>query len=55
MRRIAWTEQQDAEFCTRTNNYNEQFESLQLEKYVLAKEKGSLEQQLKITTTELVV
>lgn len=55
MRRISRIEQQVAEFRTEADNQKEKFESLQLEKDVLTEEKGSLEQQLNITTAKLVV
>lgn len=55
MRRMAWIEQHVIELSTKSDNWKEQFESLQLEKDVLAGEKETLEQQLWVTIAELAM
>lgn len=55
MRRLSWTEQQVVKLCMEADNQKEKFESLQLEKDVLADDKEALEQQLKLANVELAV
>ncbi|XP_019248873.1 PREDICTED: uncharacterized protein LOC109228151 [Nicotiana attenuata] len=55
MRRISRTNLQVIELYTEAHNWKEQFEGLRLEKDVLAEEKGSLEQQLRLISAELVI